>query len=244
LIRNSTISGNLAEGGIGGALLTGLGDHVISDSTITQNESLASDGDFTGGIRGDNLILKNSIIAGNVSSSTPENIVDCDEAVTSQDYNVFGIGCPGLVPGPNDQIGTVNDPLDPLLGELQNNGGPTDTHALLESSPAIDKGDPNCAGTDQRGVARPQGNACDIGAYEANCGDAIAQGAEECDDGNTDPDDDCDNTCKLTSTGGGIDNGSNGGCALIDKSSYNAIGMLGAALGMMLMGLIRWRKQQ
>jgi hypothetical protein len=62
---------------------------------------------------------------------------------------------------------------DPLLGPLQNNGGPTKTHALLPGSPAIDAGnDAVCAadpvnGLDQRGVARPQGASCDIGAYEA-----------------------------------------------------------------------------
>jgi hypothetical protein len=62
---------------------------------------------------------------------------------------------------------------DPLLGPLQDNGGPTWTHALLYNSPAIDAGDPvNCTPTDQRGVARPidgdsDGTAvCDIGAVE------------------------------------------------------------------------------
>src|SRR3970282_626777 len=54
------------------------------------------------------------------------------------------------------------------LGPLANNGGPPQTHALLAGSPAIDAGSPDCPppATDQRGVARPQGPACDIGAYE------------------------------------------------------------------------------
>ncbi|HEX9441905.1 MAG TPA: Ig-like domain-containing protein, partial [Roseiflexaceae bacterium] len=56
----------------------------------------------------------------------------------------------------------------PRLGALQQNGGPTLTHALLAGSPALDAANPtNCPPTDQRGVARPQGAACDIGAYEA-----------------------------------------------------------------------------
>lgn len=56
---------------------------------------------------------------------------------------------------------------DPLLGPLEDNGGPTATRALLIGSPAIDAGDTApCPATDQRGVARPQGSGCDIGAYE------------------------------------------------------------------------------
>jgi len=54
---------------------------------------------------------------------------------------------------------------DPKLGPLADNDGKTQTHALLASSPAIDAG-ANCATTDQRGIPRPQGSACDIGAYE------------------------------------------------------------------------------
>ncbi len=57
---------------------------------------------------------------------------------------------------------------NPLLGPLADNGGPTPTHALLPGSPAIGTGDNNgCPSTDQRGVPRPQGAFCDIGAYEA-----------------------------------------------------------------------------
>jgi hypothetical protein len=56
---------------------------------------------------------------------------------------------------------------DPLIGLLAANGGPTLTHALLSGSPAIDAAAGTaCPATDQRGVARPQGGACDIGSYE------------------------------------------------------------------------------
>jgi hypothetical protein len=53
------------------------------------------------------------------------------------------------------------------LGPLADNGGPTLTHALLAGSPAIDAADDAiCPATDQRGTVRPQGAACDVGAYE------------------------------------------------------------------------------
>jgi Ca2+-binding RTX toxin-like protein len=62
---------------------------------------------------------------------------------------------------------------DPQLGPLQNNGGPTKTHAIPTTSPAKDAG-AACSTIDQRGVGRPQGPACDIGAYEfALCGAVV-----------------------------------------------------------------------
>lgn len=88
-----------------------------------------------------------------------------------------------ITPQPGDQIGTGANPIDPRLGPLQENGGPTKTHALLFGSPAIDAvsdecgcitiGDsPEAVDQDQRGELRPMdGNMdreayCDIGAYE------------------------------------------------------------------------------
>ncbi len=58
---------------------------------------------------------------------------------------------------------------NPLLDPLQDNGGPTFTHALLQGSPAIDAAhNAHCLSTDQRGQPRPHGTACDIGAYETD----------------------------------------------------------------------------
>jgi hypothetical protein len=63
---------------------------------------------------------------------------------------------------------TSRDNTDPMLGPLADNGGPTPTMALLPGSPARDAGDDSvCPATDQRGIRRPQGAACDIGAFEA-----------------------------------------------------------------------------
>ena len=67
----------------------------------------------------------------------------------------------------SDKIGTDAAPINPLLGALANNGGQTQTMALLNGSPAFNAGNnATCAATDQRGYLRPEGVACDIGAYE------------------------------------------------------------------------------
>jgi hypothetical protein len=64
------------------------------------------------------------------------------------------------------ELGSAND-VDPLLGPLANNGGGTLTFELLPGSPAIDNAEPTvCPPTDQRGLPRPVGAGCDIGAYE------------------------------------------------------------------------------
>jgi hypothetical protein len=91
----------------------------------------------------------------------------------SQGHNLIGdpFGSSGFgVTG--DLVGTTESPLDPRLGPLANNGGPTRTHALLAGSPAIDHGDSSVSGTDQRGRPRLKdgdgrgGPAVDIGAVE------------------------------------------------------------------------------
>jgi hypothetical protein len=81
--------------------------------------------------------------------------------VTSGGHNIDDLnGCGFSAAG--DRVNT-----NPHVGGLADNGGPTQTMALQTGSPAIDAGtNTGCPGTDQRGVARPQGSACDIGAYE------------------------------------------------------------------------------
>ncbi len=86
--------------------------------------------------------------------------------VTSHGYNVSSDDGGGVLNGPGDQINT-----DPLLGPLQNNGGPTSTYALLPGSPAIDRGDPNFTPPplyDQRNspFVRVFNNRIDVGSFE------------------------------------------------------------------------------
>ncbi|MDO8615592.1 MAG: right-handed parallel beta-helix repeat-containing protein [Dehalococcoidia bacterium] len=166
-IVNSTISGNRAHDG-GGGLRTN-SDTSIVNSTITGNEA---DDDANGGNGGGvwrevtggppTITVKNSIIAGNTDSGG--EAPDCAGTLDSQGYNLVQstAGCTIVGVTTGDITGQ-----DPLLGARANNGGPTATHALLLGSPAIDAGgNLGCPATDQRGVARPQGSACDIGAYE------------------------------------------------------------------------------
>ncbi len=107
----------------------------------------------------------------------PRLVLIIDGPLTSQGYNFIGNNKDaGIAPTTGDQIGTPNVPKDPLLEPLQNNGGPTLTHALVSGSPAIEGGHSSGFNTDQRGLARPVddpsianasgGDGADIGAHE------------------------------------------------------------------------------
>jgi hypothetical protein len=119
------------------------------------------------------LDFKNSLIANNIRHKQGVLFTfqdDCNGVVNSLGNNLFQST-------DNCMINVVPNDLknvDPLLGPLGNNGGPTQTQALLKGSPAIDAGNPNgcidfaviAVTTDQRGFPRPVNGRCDIGAYE------------------------------------------------------------------------------
>jgi predicted outer membrane repeat protein len=162
-VRNSTFYGNSSPNGGGIANYGGL---VVTNSTLSHNNS-SSGGAIQNGLGGV-LSLRNSILADSTggvdcikSDGTPaiENISNLIETT--------GTGF--------ESCGTSLLTSDPLLGALTNNGGSTQTMALMPGSPAIDAGsDTNCLTTDQRGVTRPQGAHCDIGAYEAEPNPPVA----------------------------------------------------------------------
>ncbi len=194
VIRNSTISGNDAGSHGGGLYIENPGVIELTNLTITENQADidGSGGGFGGGIYIDgkvtNLTISNSLIADNmIAGSYYVNGVDCHRssaaAFSSSGYNLQGVlstsdNCDFSASG--DMQGSTSSPLDPLIGPLSENGGPTRTHALLDGSPGIDMGSPltpgsggsSCSATDQRGWGRPiDGNSdgtatCDIGAYE------------------------------------------------------------------------------
>lgn len=177
-IVNSTISGNTAKFGIGGGIYVHFLTHtVIENSTITDNQGGidvlnrglgGGIGQASGGVP-EELEIGNTILAGNRVVNGPGP--DCYAAFLSRGHNLIGDGADCVVGGDTtgNQIGA-----DPLLGSLADNGGLTETHALADGSPAIDAGSDAapgsgggaCAFTDQRGVVRPLGDGCDVGAYE------------------------------------------------------------------------------
>ena len=185
-LTNTTISSNFAENIGGGILSSGMAN--ITNSTISGNQAKAdgairvfggtlhfindtiignSDTKITGGLHVEpgTATNYNTILALNTSSGGSPN---CSGSITSEGNNLLGnnTGC-NFVPVSGDQVGTGASPIDPKVSPLQANGGPTLTHALLPGSPAIDQGNNiSCPPNDQRGVPRPQGLICDIGAFE------------------------------------------------------------------------------
>ena len=128
---NSTVSNNTAASTRGGGIQNTARLTVIN-STITNNDAALGGGGIYRA--SGTVILVNSIIAGNTGPDGP----DCGGSPTSLGYNLIGnaTDC-GYVATIGDQVGTTDNPVDPLLGPLQNNGGET-VHALLFGSPTID----------------------------------------------------------------------------------------------------------
>jgi CSLREA domain-containing protein len=175
-LSNVTLSGNL--GRIGGGMYRVVEaeyDSEIADTTVTGNTATVAGGGLFSEIdecpagacpRSFPFVrIERSVVAGNTAAAQP----DCFNLENEGSFNVFGVG-ESCLAGPTDRAGTLAAPLDPRLGPLADNGGPTPTHALLPGSPAIDLAFPgSCPLTDQRGRPRSVGG-CDAGAFEISPG--------------------------------------------------------------------------
>jgi hypothetical protein len=168
-VSNSTLSGNFA--GYGGGIFNQSILVTLTNVTLTANRANSGGGLY---VNAGSPLLHNTLIAGNVRGATGTTRDDVHGHLNaSGDYNLIGdgTGMTGLINGVNGNlVGSAAAPIDPLLGPLQDNGEPTQTHALLPGSPAIDAGN-NAYATawDQRGPGYPRiGNGViDIGAFEA-----------------------------------------------------------------------------
>ena len=154
-LTNVTFSGNSAEYG-GGMANVNSSSPTLKNVTFSGNSAIEGGGTYNDG--NSNPQIRNTILWGNTATTLGAQIYNsgANTSVVS-DTVVQG----GFAGGTNIVI------TDPLLGTLGNFGGFTRTIPLLPGSSAIDTGnDATCAATDQRGITRPQGAHCDIGAYE------------------------------------------------------------------------------
>jgi hypothetical protein len=174
VILNPTISGDSAasQRASAGGGIDNTGTLTVTSSTLSGNSATGSlPFNMGGGIDNDNAggpastTARNTILAANTSPGSP----DMSGVLNSQGHNLIGNGTGGSGYDPTDLVGTSANPIDPMLGPLQDNGGPTFTMALLPGSPAIDAGDNTGAPPwDQRGPGfhRIVNGTIDIGAFE------------------------------------------------------------------------------
>lgn len=197
-LTNSTVSGNIASD-LGGGIFNS-GAMTISNSTVSSNAARSGGGikNFYGSFSGDELLLTNSTLAGNTavsgggianinsiarlentivaSSPSGGNCQGAIDDITSLGHNLSSDGSCAFA-----AIGDVQTP-HPMLGPLADNGGLTKTHLLLPGSPAIEAGNVvGCPAVDQRGIERPQGTTCDIGAVEVTATELGQLGDVNCD---------------------------------------------------------------
>jgi hypothetical protein len=157
-LRNSTVTGNTASVNAGGVGV--FGNATVHSSTIVSNSAPSGANVDVGA----GATFRNTIVAYPAGLGS-----NCAGTVTSDGYNLEDDDAKSC----NFALATDQAGVDPKLGTLADNGGPTQTLKLLTGSPAIDKG--TAAGltadafghvTDQRGVIRPVGTDADVGAYE------------------------------------------------------------------------------
>ena len=165
-LTNTTISNNSVSFASGG--IENLGNLTLTNSTISNNSAFAGGGGVFN-YSSSTVNSRNTIIADNTAGTNP----DFSGHLNSQGYNLIGNAAGTTISG--DTTGNQLN-VDPMLAPLGNYGGTTQTHALLQTSPAIDKGNSFGSTTDQRGLTRPfdiaglppasGGDNSDIGAYE------------------------------------------------------------------------------
>ena len=195
-IMQSTVSGNQSNGSGGGILISSPGRLVLTDSTVSGNSAAQNGGGvFIEGSSASapaGAVLRRSTIAGNsagvagggvyVESDFRSGKLTVEASIVADNVSPSGADCVSTVPVIAGHGNLIEDAsgcpivarshstvlsLDPLLGPLQDNGGSTETQALLPGSPALAQVTSGafCKSPDQRGIARTA--PCDLGAFEA-----------------------------------------------------------------------------
>ena len=174
-ITNSTFANNSAPAGSGGGIQTnGTLGAIFTNVTIAGNTSLNNGGGIHRATTSPTFWIRNSIIANNTGAATTLDVSNSAAGLISEGNNI--IGSVGTSTG---WIMSDQQNVNPMLGQLANNGGPTQTFLPQAGSPAINMGN-NCVLTstcsannppanvivDQRGTARPQGGSVDVGSVE------------------------------------------------------------------------------
>lgn len=175
-ISGSTFSNNESASTGSAIFFSGYSPTTSSITNSTFSGNVATDGStIVNGFGAGILDLRNITVANNLSTAaaiaretTSNNQVNLTNSIVSANTGGNVSGLINLV-GPN-YTGTA-----PMLAALTNNGGETETRALLSGSPAIDAGSlTNAPATDQRGATRPQGTGVDLGAFESGSAFASA----------------------------------------------------------------------
>ena len=174
-VKGSTLSGNTASGS--GGAIHNQGTLAVTGSTLSGNGAPSGGGmEHAGG----SAVLRNTIVADSTSGG---NCHASASPITDGGYNLSSDGTCGFEKDNRSRLWA-----DPDLGELDDNGGPTQTHALGVNSKAVDKGRSFGAAADQRGLPRPTdlgefgnargGDGSDIGAYEqVRCSGGVVNAA-------------------------------------------------------------------
>jgi CSLREA domain-containing protein len=222
-VTNTTINTNRAQRGDGIYNAAATFPITLTNTTLVDNTNIPvfpGEGLYNSGSA---IVLKNTLIAQNGASG------DCAGSITSAGHNLeFGDTC-GL-----NATGDITG-SNPLLSPFQDNSGNTWTYALLPGSPALNAGtNVGCPSTDQRGVLRPHGAFCDIGAYETNYApQAVADGFSTAEDtplivtapgllaNDTDPDNDVITATLITTPAhGALALTPNGALSYIPNANY------------------------
>jgi hypothetical protein len=166
-ISNTTVAGNSSTDAAGGVYV--LGPSVTFDADTLSGNGAGGQGGNVRVFGSQSAQIRDTILAaGTAVVGGGDCYLGAAATLTSLGHNAEDVdsnpqsACQSSLTGPGDHTG-----LTLKLGPLQNNGGPTDTLLPALGSPVVDQGDgAHCLSTDQRGVARPQGVGCDIGAVE------------------------------------------------------------------------------